>query len=128
MNYRVTGDFNPPFRIFPFIEEPTNYRLEMTLRIKSVFPKEYVAGNMFIRFPVPRQTSSVHTELPKGTQGQTAEYLTQENGVAWNIKKFQGAQEYTLKTKITLQTGQNSALARKELGPIKYYSKDLFDF
>lgn len=67
MNYRVTGDFNAPFRLFPFIEEPTNYRIEMTLRIKSMFTKDYNANNVIIKFPAPRNTSSVHCELPKVT-------------------------------------------------------------
>lgn len=39
MNYRVTSDFQAPFRVFPFIEEVSNYKLELTLKIKACFPK-----------------------------------------------------------------------------------------
>ena len=38
MNYRVTGDINAPFRVFPYIEETNPYKLEMTLKIKACFP------------------------------------------------------------------------------------------
>lgn len=40
MNYRVTSDFSAPFRVFPFIEEVSNYKLELNLKIKACFPKE----------------------------------------------------------------------------------------
>ena len=65
MNYRVTGDFDPPFRIFTYIEEPSNYRLDFVLRIKGTFSKEYSGNNVVVKFNVPRTASNVHTELPK---------------------------------------------------------------
>lgn len=40
MNYRVTSEFQSPFRIFPVIEEVSAYKLELTLRVKACFPKE----------------------------------------------------------------------------------------
>jgi AP-4 complex subunit mu-1 len=67
MNYRVTGEFDPPFRFFAFIQEISNYKLELDLRIKATFPKEYLGHNVIIKFAVPKQTSTVHTELPKVT-------------------------------------------------------------
>lgn len=42
MNYRVTSDFSAPFRVFPFIEEVSNYKLELNLKIKACFPKEVI--------------------------------------------------------------------------------------
>lgn len=39
MNYRVMSDFQAPFRIFPFIEEVSNYKLELNLKLKASFPK-----------------------------------------------------------------------------------------
>jgi len=78
MNYRVTGDFNAPFRLFPFIEEPTNYRLELNLRIKSMFGKDFNANNVIIKFPVPRSTSNVHCELPKVKKLKASFLMTRE--------------------------------------------------
>lgn len=65
MNYRVTSDFQAPFRVFPFIDEVSNYKLEMTLKIRACFPKETCASYVIIKFPVPKLTSNVHNELTK---------------------------------------------------------------
>jgi len=118
MNYRVTGDFDPPFRFFPYVEEASNYRLDFVLRIKGVFGKNYTGNNVVIKFNVPRLVSNVHTELPKGVQGQEVEYQSSTNTVKWVIKKFPGGLEHSLKTKISLQTSANANAARKELGPV----------
>jgi AP-4 complex subunit mu-1 len=39
MNYRITSDFEPPFRVVPVIEEISAYKLELTLKVKANFPK-----------------------------------------------------------------------------------------
>lgn len=118
MNYRVTGEFDPPFRFFTYIEEPSNYKLEVTLRIKATIPKEYSGNNVVVKFAVPKQISNVYTELPKGAVNQTAEFETGTNMVKWTIKKFNGTLEHSLKAKISLQTNVNTMNARKEIGPI----------
>jgi AP-4 complex subunit mu-1 len=33
MNYRVTGEFRAPFRVFPFLEESTPYKVELVLKV-----------------------------------------------------------------------------------------------
>lgn len=65
MNYRITSDFQAPFRIFPFIDEVNSYKLEMTLKIRACFPKESTANYVILKFPMPKLTSSVHNELTK---------------------------------------------------------------
>lgn len=65
MNYRVTSDFQAPFRIFPFIDEVSNYKLEMTLKIKACYPKESCASYAVLKFAVPKLTSNVYNELSK---------------------------------------------------------------
>jgi len=118
MNYRVTSDFQAPFRIFPFIDEISNYKLELVLKIRACFPKETYASHAIFKFPVPKLTSNVHNELTKGNVGQKADYNASTKMVEWTIKKFQGGVEHTLKTRITLQTTANTYSARKEIGPI----------
>jgi len=118
MNYRVTSEFQAPFRIFPFIEEISTYKLELVLKIRACFPKETYASHAILKFPVPKLTSNVHNELPKGIVGQKADYNSSGKTVEWTIKKFQGGVEHTLRTKITLQTNANTYSARKEIGPI----------
>lgn len=63
MNYRVTSDFTAPFRVFPFIEEVSNYKLELNLKIKACFPKEVTASYLNVSFPLPKLISSVSNEL-----------------------------------------------------------------
>jgi len=38
MNYRITGDYQTPFRIFPFVEELGPYKIEFTIKIRACFP------------------------------------------------------------------------------------------
>ena len=33
MNYRITGDFTAPFRIYPFIDELSNYKVIFIINI-----------------------------------------------------------------------------------------------
>jgi AP-4 complex subunit mu-1 len=119
MNYRVTSDFQAPFRIFPFIDEVSNTKLELVLKVRAAYPKETYASHAILKFPVPKLTSNVYTELEKGVQAQKADYNSTDKTVEWIIKKFQGGVEHTLRTKITLQTNANTYAARKEIGPIK---------
>jgi len=65
MNYRITGNFEAPFRLFAYIDEPSNYKLELVLRIKAIFPKENGGNNVTVKFAVPRQISTVYPELAK---------------------------------------------------------------
>ena len=59
------GEFEAPFRLFAYIDEPSNYKLELNLRIKALFPKEYGSNNVTVKFVVPRQNSNVYPELLK---------------------------------------------------------------
>jgi AP-4 complex subunit mu-1 len=65
MNYRVASEFQAPFRVFPYIEEVSNYKLELLLKVKALFLKTTVASYVIIKFAVPKTTSSVHNELAK---------------------------------------------------------------
>jgi hypothetical protein len=35
MNYRVTGEFRAPFRLFPFVEETSPYKVELVLKVRE---------------------------------------------------------------------------------------------
>lgn len=65
MNYRVTSEFQTPFKIYPVIEEVSSFKLELHLRVKACFPKEVVASNATLSFPVPKLTSNISNELAK---------------------------------------------------------------
>lgn len=137
MNYRITGDFRAPFRIFPIVEETSAHKVELILKIRADIPENNYGANVTIRFPVPRNAATVHPELmaasavtsgPRaavpgtavaggGTGGQAAEYRAKDRQVIWQIKKFVGGTEHTLRTRITLSAPSTSSV-RKEMGPI----------
>lgn len=38
MNYRVNSEYNAPFRVYPFIEELSQYKLCFKIKIRATFP------------------------------------------------------------------------------------------
>lgn len=116
INYRITGDFRAPFRIFPFVEELSPTKIEMVLKIRADMPETNYGANVIIRFPVPQSTVGVSCDIGKNTAGQLAEYRENENQVRWAIKRFTGGTELTLRAKITLD--QPSPHVRREIGPV----------
>lgn len=43
MNYRINGDYQTPYRVYPFIDEMNSYKLQFTLKIKATMPADKVA-------------------------------------------------------------------------------------
>jgi AP-4 complex subunit mu-1 len=117
MNYRITGDFRVPFRIFPFVEQQTPHRVEITIKVRADIPEQNYGGNVQITCMLPKATSTCSTELGAAT-GQTAEFLATEHKLVWNIKKFQGGSESSIKARITLSSPASSTQnIKKEVGP-----------
>lgn len=116
MNYRMNTEFAPPFKVYTIVEE-SNYKLELILKVQSNFLDKYNAGNVVIKFNLPKSAQSVHFELGKSKLGQKADYIQNEKCCIWKIPKFQGGTDNSLTTKITIQNN-NPAECRKELGPI----------
>jgi len=114
MNYRITGDYQTPFRIFPYAEEVSPYRFELSLKVRSCFPEAQYGANVVVKFQVPKTTSAVSFEVPKALSGHTTEYNSTDKCGEWTIKKFPGGQEYSIKAKINLA----AASTVKEVGPI----------
>lgn len=118
MNYRITGDFRAPFKINPFIEQQTPHKIEITIKVRAEIPEQNYGGNMQISCMLPKLTASASTELSNQT-GQSAEYLTSEHRLVWNIKKFLGGTESSIKIRVTLSSPvANTQNAHKDVGPI----------
>ncbi|OMJ77966.1 hypothetical protein SteCoe_22320 [Stentor coeruleus] len=114
MNYRIKGDYQVPFRIFPYMEELNQYKLDFSLKVKSLFPDKLHATNVIIKFNMPRSANNVSFELPKKSVGQTTEYKESDKTVEWKIEKFMGSTELSMKTKASL----SSPATAKEINQI----------
>ena len=116
MNYRMNMEFAPPFKVYTIVEE-SNYKIELVIKIQSNFPDKYTAGNVIVKYNVPKSAQSVHFDINKTKLGQKAEYILNEKCCVWKIPKFKGGTDTSITTKITLQNN-NPNECRKELGPI----------
>eukprot|EP00808_Paulinella_micropora_P011603 g78993.t1 len=117
MNYRMTGEFRVPFRIFPFFELVTPYKVELVIKIRADIPDHNWGGNVMIEVPMPKETGSVVSDLGMAVAGQSVEYDQKQRKIRWKIKKYPGGVEHTLRSRITLKTA-HTALVRREIGPI----------
>eukprot|EP00949_MAST-11_sp_MAST-11-sp1_P004252 g4252.t1 len=117
MNYRVAGDFHVPFRVFPFVEEMSQDKLELVIKVRADMEQKNYGSNVVVRFAVPKSTGTVSTVLDKSAGEQTCEYSDKRKDVVWKIKKFTGGSEQTLVCKIGLVQSSSSNI-RKEIGPI----------
>jgi AP-4 complex subunit mu-1 len=50
MNYRIKADYQTPFRIYPFIDELSPYKLQFTLKIKATCPDDKTATQVVAKF------------------------------------------------------------------------------
>ena len=69
---------------------------------------------MLFRSKTEKQNTQTTSTDPTGSN---AEYSSQDKRMIWNIRKFPGQSELTLRVKITLDSPVTAA-HRKELGPI----------
>ncbi|ETO13789.1 hypothetical protein RFI_23579, partial [Reticulomyxa filosa] len=124
INYRVTNEFRQPFRIFPFFELVSPYKVELIIKIRADIPEQNYGGNVGVELPVPSNCQTfvcclVTPELNTGVVGQTCEYDLKNRKVVWKVKKFPGGSEQALRVKITFKEQQTTAV-RKTIGPIRF--------
>ena len=60
MSYRVTQNINLPFKIMPVYTEVNQTKLEIRVKMKSIFDKNLNANNVVIKIPCPKTTASVN--------------------------------------------------------------------
>ncbi|GER50610.1 AP-2 complex subunit mu [Striga asiatica] len=78
MKYRITEGVNLPFRVLPTIKELGRTRMEVNVKVKSVFGAKMFALGVVVKIPVPKQTAktsfqSWRTEAVNGFCNFTAE-------------------------------------------------------
>eukprot|EP00297_Palpitomonas_bilix_P008405 CAMPEP_0113880030 /NCGR_PEP_ID=MMETSP0780_2-20120614/7560_1 /TAXON_ID=652834 /ORGANISM="Palpitomonas bilix" /LENGTH=447 /DNA_ID=CAMNT_0000866663 /DNA_START=181 /DNA_END=1524 /DNA_ORIENTATION=+ /assembly_acc=CAM_ASM_000599 len=118
MNYRISSDFAPPIRIFPFIEQTGDGQLDVVVKVRAEIPEQNYGINTVISIPVPKSTASVSCDLGAGTVGESAEFNRKQNVVEWKVKKFQGHTEHVLRAKVVLQRDAQMSRAKREVGPV----------
>lgn len=98
MSYRVTENVNHPFRVKPIIHEIGRTRIEVDLKVKSMFPFKLFAQNVTITIPMPRNTALVRVTSSSGK----AKYKAEKSCIEWKLKKFPGETEYGLSGEVEL--------------------------
>ncbi|CAM6090870.1 unnamed protein product [Calypogeia fissa] len=117
MNYRMTQEFKPPFKVLPIIEEAGPFKAEVILTVRADFPSKVTANTVVLRIPLPRTTSRVSFDLEDGAVGQSTDFKEPIKTIEWSLRKIAGGSEHTLRAKLTL-TQERNVNIRKEAGPI----------
>jgi AP-4 complex subunit mu-1 len=119
LNYRVTGDFTTPFRIFPSIEEVEPKKLEITVLIRAEMPSNHFGANVSVELPLPKCTAVASCSVigSPGTGHTHAEFVRADGKILWTLKKFPGGSEQTMRAKVTLSQPCTTQI-RREIGPI----------
>ena len=85
MEYRINENINLPFKLMPVVTQLGN-RIDVRLKVKSIFDKSINANNVVIKIPCPKNTASATTNTLVGR----AKYEPENGAVVWRIKKFAG--------------------------------------
>ena len=120
LNYRMTGEFQNPFRIFPSIEEVESNKLEISVLIRAEMPQNHFGSNVSVEMPLPRCTAAAtcNVIVASASAGPSnAEFVRKDGKIVWNIRKFPGGTEQTMRAKVTLNHSCTTQI-RREIGPI----------
>ena len=96
MQYRISNNIKLPFKILPVIEEGEQNGVKVvniTIKIRAMYPHGLLANKVVIKVPVPPTTSRVK---PLYSIYGSYSYKPEENAVVWKLKKFPGEAEFVL--------------------------------
>jgi len=65
LNYRINGDYLAPFRVFPFVEEISASKIDVTIKIRACYEKEIYASYVNVKIPIPQLTANAYAALSK---------------------------------------------------------------
>ena len=120
LNYRITGEFPTPFRIFPSIEEVEPKKIELTVLIRAEMASNHFGANVAVEIPMPKTgvaAATCNLITAPGTGYANAEYNPSSHKIVWSMKKFVGGGEQTMRAKISLDKPVTTQW-RQQLGPI----------
>jgi len=99
MSYRITENIDCPFKIFPVVQERGRTKVDVTIKIKSVFEKSVSANNVVVSIPCPKQTASANViSISSGK----AKYEPTNGSFVWRIRRFPGETEFVLQAELDL--------------------------
>lgn len=119
-NYRVDEVFNIPFRVAVHLEEVSELRLDVLLKVNSENIHEGAFGsNVVVRCPMPDPVTRVTHEFGYSYEGrgQHFEYDAGEKVAMWGINRMDSHAEQTLRLRLTLDRPMTKFLKR-QIGPL----------
>ena len=99
MSYRITDNISCPFKILPIVAERGRTKIDVTLKIKSIFEQAISANNVVIKIPCPKHTATANI-LTIGAG--KAKYEPSSDSLVWRIRRFPGETEYVLTADLDL--------------------------
>ncbi|XP_057974049.1 AP-4 complex subunit mu [Malania oleifera] len=117
MNYRMTQEFKPPFRINALIEEAGALRAEVIVKVRAEFPSNITANTIMVQMPLPTYTTRASFELEPGAVGNTTDFKEGNKRLEWGLRKIVGGSEHTLRAKLTFSQEFHGNIT-KEAGPV----------
>ncbi|GMY06975.1 AP-4 complex subunit mu isoform X1 [Fagus crenata] len=123
MNYRLTQEFKPPFRVNTLIEEVgalkvnTILKAEVIIKVRAEFSSSITANTIMVQMPLPKYTARASFELEPGAIGQTTDFKEANRRLEWSLKKIVGGSEHTLRAKLIFSQGSHGNIT-KESGPV----------
>ena len=99
MSYRITENVACPFKILPVITERGRTKIDVTVKIKSVFERNIAASNVVIKIPCPKSTA---TAIVGQCSAGKAKYEAPNDALVWRIRRFPGETEYVLQAEVDL--------------------------
>lgn len=117
MNYRMTQEFKPPFRINALIEEAGALKAEVILKVYAEFPSNISANTIVVQMPLPKYTMRASFELEPGAVAQSTDFKEANKRLEWNLKKIVGGSEHTLRARLTFSQESHGNIT-KESGPV----------
>lgn len=99
MSYRITENVECPFKILPVVAERGRTKVDITLKMRSVFDKSISANNVLVKIPCPKATATA--SIKAISQGK-AKYEPANEALVWRIRRFSGETEYVLQAELDL--------------------------
>jgi AP-4 complex subunit mu-1 len=117
LNYRQTADFQAPFKVFPRVEEISQFKVDFLCTVRAEIPEANHGTHVIIRIPLPRCTVGASCSFAADIPGCQAEYNATERRIIWTVRRFSGGTDISIRVKITTNQAITPAIKR-EIGPV----------